>query len=274
MPWAISETPTGRVRLHWDEQGSGEPVVLVMGHLFSADMWYPVIPALAEHYRVIYFDNRGTGGSSATKTATVEDMAADVTAVMDAADVESAHVYGVSMGGGIVLQLAQDSPARVRSMVLGCTAMRSPEYPLPPAPGFLAGQLKYRVPTRILKPILRKRLYGPIAAPAAVECDLDVLCRMRFSARGVYAQDLAIAGYDMTPDKIAVLPQPALVLHGTADEAVPHTAAVKLTETLANARLVTYEGAGHNFLVDVGARANVDVLEFLADRIQKAGNRT
>ncbi|MCZ4519357.1 alpha/beta hydrolase [Rhodococcus ruber] len=274
MPWAINETPTGKVRLHWDEQGSGEPVVLVMGHLFSGDMWYPVIPALAEHYRVIWFDNRGTGESSATSTATVADMAADVAAVMDAAKVESAHVYGVSMGGGIVLQLAHDAPARVRSMVLGCTAMRSPEYSPPQPPGFLARRLKYRVPIRVLKPVLRKRLYGPIATRSAVECDLDVLSRMRFSARGVYAQDLAIAGYDMTPDRTATLTQPALVLHGTADEAVPHSAAVTLTQTLPNARLVTYEGAGHNYPVDVGARANVDVLQFLADRTRKAGNRT
>ncbi|MFE6858070.1 alpha/beta fold hydrolase [Nocardia sp. NPDC057668] len=269
MPFAISDTPTGRVRLHWEERGSGEPVVLVMGHLFSGDMWYPAIPALAEHYRVIWFDNRGTGASGATSTATVTDLAADVRAVMDAAGVSDAHLYGVSMGGGIVLQLAHDAPERVRSMVLGCTAMRSPEYPLPSPPGFLARQLKYRVPVRLLKPLLRKRFYGPLATPEAIERDLDVLGRMRFSARGVYAQDLAIAGYDMTPGKVAALTPPALVLHGTADEAVPYAAGVRLAQTLPNARLVTYEGAGHNYPVDVGARANVDVLAFLADLTQK-----
>ncbi|MFB8003416.1 alpha/beta fold hydrolase [Nocardia sp. NPDC056000] len=265
MPYTISDTPSGRVRLHWEEQGSGEPVVLVMGHLFSSDMWYPALPALAEQYRVIYFDNRGTGTSDATDSATVADLAADVRAVMDAAGVAEPHLYGVSMGGGIVLQLAHDAPERVRSMVLGCTAMRSPEHPLPPPPGFLARQLRYRVPARLLKPLLRKRLYGPMASPEAVERDLDVLCRMRFSARGVYAQDLAIAGYDMTPDKVAALTAPALVLHGTADEAVPYAAGVRLAETLPDARLVTYEGAGHNYPVDVGDRANTDVLAFLAE---------
>ncbi|MEV0247520.1 alpha/beta fold hydrolase [Nocardia sp. NPDC050712] len=274
MPYTISDTPTGRVRLHWEERGSGEPVVLVMGHLFSSDMWYPVLPALAEHYRVIYFDNRGTGSSGATSTATVADLAADVRAVMDAAGVGSAHLYGVSMGGGVVLQLAHDSPERVRSMVLGCTAMRSPEHPLPRPPGFLARQLKYRVPVRLLKPLLRKRFYGPLATPEAIERDLAVLSRMRFSARGVYAQDLAIAGYDLTPDKVAGLAAPALVLHGTADEAVPYAAAVRLTETLPEARLITYEGAGHNYPVDVGARANADVLAFLADRTQEMHDRT
>ena len=70
----------------------------------------------------MWFDNRGTGNSDATSTATVSDLAADARAVMDAAAIERAHVYGVSMGGGIAIKLAHETPARVRSLVLGCTA--------------------------------------------------------------------------------------------------------------------------------------------------------
>jgi pimeloyl-ACP methyl ester carboxylesterase len=87
---------------------------------------------------------------------------------------------------------------------------------------------------------------------------------MRFSPKGVYAQDLAIAGYDMTPDKIAQLQMPTLVLHGTADKTVPYHEGVELAKTLPNARLITYEAAGHNFVVACTERANADVLTFLA----------
>src|SRR4051794_29263445 len=95
----------GRAQLHWTEQGTGSPVVLVMGHTYSSSMWYPVVDALAQRHRVITFDNRGTGQSSPVRKLSVGDMARDAFAVMDAARVDSAHVYGVSMGGGIILEM-------------------------------------------------------------------------------------------------------------------------------------------------------------------------
>jgi 3-oxoadipate enol-lactonase len=235
-----------------------------MGHGFSGDMWYPVVPALSEKHRVVWFDNRGTGDSDATSTATVSDLAADARAVMDAAGIERAHVYGVSMGGGIAIKLAHETPARVRSLVLGCTAMQNPTHSVSKPSRPLLGTMRYRLPVRLLRPVLRKRLYGPIAPPEAVERDLAVLSAMRFSPKGVYAQDLAIAGYDMTPDKIAQLQMPTLVLHGTADKTVPYHEGVELAKTLPNARLITYEAAGHNFVVACTERANADVLTFLA----------
>ena len=260
-------TPTatnGGVRLHWQEQGSGDPVLLIMGHLFTGDMWYPVIPALAEKYRVVWFDNRGTGKSDATSTATVSDLVADARAVMDAAAIERAHVYGVSMGGGIAIKLAHETPTRVRSLVLGCTAIQSLDYQAPKPSRPLLGSLRYRLPVRLLRPVLRRRLYGSVAPAEAIERDLAVLSAMRFSPKGVYAQGLAIASYDMTPDKVAQLRMPTLVLHGTADMTVPCHKGVELAETLPDARLITYEGAGHNFIVACTEQANADVLAFLA----------
>jgi 3-oxoadipate enol-lactonase len=257
------------VRIHWDERGSGEPVLLVMGHLFPSSMWYPVVPALAERYRVVWFDNRGTGRSDSTDTATVSDLAADARAVLDAAAIGSAHAFGVSMGGGTVLQLTHESPERVRSMLLGCTAMRSATYGVPKVPSRLAAAIRYRLPVRLLRGPLRTGLYGSVGDPAAVERDLDVLAAGRWTARGIRAQDLAIASYDMTPDKVARLDVPTLVLHGTEDRAVAYGEGEQLAATIPGARLVTYEGAGHHFIVDCTERANADVLAFL-DEVESA----
>jgi 3-oxoadipate enol-lactonase len=258
------------VRLHWEEQGEGDPVVLVMGHLFTGAMWYPVLPALAARHRVIWFDNRGTGASDATDTASVSDLAADTAAVMDAAGIERAHVFGVSMGGGVVLQLAHEHPERVRSMMLGCTALHSPTREVGTLRGPFLGSLRYRIPFRLVRKAAAKGLYGPVADPEAVERDLDVIAASRWSPRGVYAQDVAIHHYDMTPDKVARLTMPALVLHGTADRAVPYRHATELMDALPHARLATYEGAGHNFLVDCTAQATEDVLGFLAEVGQRS----
>jgi hypothetical protein len=100
MPFATN----AGVRVHWQEQGAGTPLLLIMGHRFSGEIWWPVLPVTLRH-RVVCFDNRGTGESDSPATASVVEMVGDALAVMNAAGVEKAHVFGVSMGGGIAQQL-------------------------------------------------------------------------------------------------------------------------------------------------------------------------
>ncbi len=110
-------------RIWWEQSGTGDPVLLIMGHAYGADMWHRTAPDLAASYRVIRFDNRGVGRSSDPPGPyPVRLMADDALAVLDMAGAASAHVYGVSLGGAIALQLALDHPGRVRSLILGCTA--------------------------------------------------------------------------------------------------------------------------------------------------------
>jgi 3-oxoadipate enol-lactonase len=111
MPFAENKG----VRLHWQEQGQGTPVLLVMGHRYSSAMWYPILADLAAEHRVIWFDNRGTGESDTTRRVTVQELADDAVAVMNAAGVQRAHIFGVSMGGGVILELALQHPERVIS---------------------------------------------------------------------------------------------------------------------------------------------------------------
>ncbi|HUC05980.1 MAG TPA: alpha/beta fold hydrolase, partial [Acidimicrobiales bacterium] len=93
MPFADSDG----ARIFWDSNGVGDAVLLIMGHAGPRQMWHWVVPALAEHHRVISFDNRGIGQSEwRSGPYTVELMAADAVAVLDAAGVAKAAVYGAS----------------------------------------------------------------------------------------------------------------------------------------------------------------------------------
>lgn len=260
----MPSTHNGSVRLHWDEQGDGAPVLLVMGRRFSSRMWYPVIPALAERHRVVWFDNRGSGQSDATRHATIDDLVGDATAVLDAAGVEQAHVYGVSLGGILVQALAMAHPERVRSMVLGCTGVLS-EDKVPRSRGAMAVmRLLSFVPERLLASRSSGAMYGTSTPPEAIEKDLEMLREDRATCRGVLAQVEAIARYTTTHEAVAALEQPALVLHGTADSVVKYEWGQELADTLRDARLVTFEGAGHNFIVADPDRANGEVLAFFA----------
>ena len=90
-------------KIYWDAQGSGEPILLIMGLGWTSHMWYRSRPALVSaNYRTIAFDNRGVGQSDIPSGPyPLSVMASDAAAVLDAAGVERAHIHGVSMGGMI-----------------------------------------------------------------------------------------------------------------------------------------------------------------------------
>jgi pimeloyl-ACP methyl ester carboxylesterase len=246
----------GDCRIHWQEAGEGTPVLLVMGAVYSSEMWYPVLPALAAKHRVIRYDNRGTGGSTATREASISDMARDGLAVLDAAGIETAHVYGVSLGGIVALELAMQAPERVRSLVLGCTGILSADKPR--APKWM--NHLFWLPRKTL--VSRTR-YGSACPPEKAAKARETLMRDVRKRRGLVAQQNALRAYAVERDAVAALTMPSLVLHGTEDAIVPLAWGEELAATLPDSRLVTYEGGGHNYIVEVDDRANSDVLEFL-----------
>ena len=110
-------------RIHWEEHGHGDPVLLIMGLGATLELWHRVTPMLSGQYRTILFDNRGAGRSDAPPGPySIPQMADDALAVLDAAGAPTARVFGASMGGMIAQELALNHPERVRSLILGCTA--------------------------------------------------------------------------------------------------------------------------------------------------------
>src|SRR5258708_29434630 len=115
-----------------------------MGLGYSHERWHRTTPVVSQRFRTIQFDNRGVGASDVPPGPyPIAVMAADAAAVLDAAGVQSAHIYGISMGGMIAQEFAIQYPERVRKLILGCTACGGPkvvrakdEMNLPlPAPG-------------------------------------------------------------------------------------------------------------------------------------------
>lgn len=254
----------GGVRIAWNESGSGTPILLIMGHRYSSAMWYPVFEALGDRYRLIWFDNQGTGESGARRRTSVREMTGDALAVLDAAGVDNAHVYGVSMGGGIALEFGIRHPDRTRSLILGCTMAKTPEFA---SKRSWLHWVIYHLPTPILKALGSRKYnrgYGDAAPRDRIERDLARLGKDSFSRKGVWAQAVAISDYSVDPADVHAMNRPALVLHGTQDLAVPYEQGRKLSEMLPDARLVTFEDTGHNYFVAHGDRANAEVEAFIA----------
>ncbi|MGA7050964.1 MAG: alpha/beta fold hydrolase [Mycobacterium sp.] len=238
MPFATNNG----VRIHWQRQGEGTPLLLIMGHRFSGEMWWPVLPAVTPRHRVVWFDNRGTGESDSPATASVAEMVGDALAVMDSAGVDRAHVFGVSMGGGIAQQLTLTAPDRVTSLILGCTAIKTE---VAKAPKTREAILLW-LPKALYRPLAGKALYGTKAPADAVAKDVAVLKKDKFTPRGVAAQSAGVAEFTMIVGDAARINVPTLVQHGTADPVVPFIAGKQIAQTIPGARLSAIADAGYN----------------------------
>lgn len=113
------------VTLNYEVLGEGDPLLLIMGTSGSIQLWGTMLPRLAEHYRVIAFDNRGLGGSErGDGPITVASLAEDASALLEALDVPRAHVMGWSLGSAVIQELALAHPQQVASAVLYATWAR------------------------------------------------------------------------------------------------------------------------------------------------------
>ena len=262
MPFAES---SGGARIAWTESGSGEAVLLVMGFGFGKEMWHRVIPALAERHRVISFDNRGVGRTVTPRGRwSMETMADDAMAVLDAAGEQAAHVYGASMGGAIAQAIALNHPERVRSLVLACTGARADNGLKPTWKMKLGLQLARFMPMRKRYERLETGLYGPGVDPAKAAEDIAILKSIPVSRGGMINQARAIAGFAVL-DRLGEINVPTLVIHGTADKTVPYEMGVQLAQHIKGARLLTLEGAGHGYVTDRTEESNQAVLHFFAE---------
>ena len=118
--------------LYYQETGTGEPVILVHGHSLDHRMWDTQFNEFAKHYRVIRYDVRGYGRSSEQSEDYQFTHAADLVKLMDALQIDKAHVVGLSMGGFIGADMLGCYPERLKSAVLASGNIRKSPGPSTP----------------------------------------------------------------------------------------------------------------------------------------------
>jgi len=124
-PATIPLVQLNGIERFYQETGSGDALLLINGLGGTCLGWEPLVPALAEHFRVITSDNRGVGRSSAPPGPyTTQQMADDAAALLAHLGVTRAHVVGSSMGGMIAQELALTYPTLVDRLVLFATFAR------------------------------------------------------------------------------------------------------------------------------------------------------
>jgi 3-oxoadipate enol-lactonase len=262
----VPVTTNDDVTLWFAVQGEGSPpLLLIQGLGYTADLWFRLLPGLSQPRRTIRFDNRGVGRSSVPPTPwTIEEMADDAINILNAANVERAHVFGVSLGGLIAQDLTLRHPDRVASLVLGCThpggrdAVR-----MDPA---AATMLMDRTPRSAREAIEASVpfLYAESTSRDVIDDDLGARLRYALRATAYWGQLDAMRDYGGTLSRLAEITAPTLVIHGTADKLVQPGNAELIAAAIPAARLQWLEGAGHLFWTDQTERTVEVVNDFLA----------
>jgi 3-oxoadipate enol-lactonase len=233
------------VNIRWEERGQGAPLLLIQGLGYGRWSWEPVVPGLAERYRVLWFDNRGIGDSDKPEGPySAALMAGDALQVLDEAGVERAHVLGASLGGMIAQEVAARAAERVDKLVLCCTTPGGAE--TVPMPGVTV-RLFAEAPALAPEAALRRFVVNALGADPPDELVEELYGRRVANPpdpAGWQAQAAAGLGFQGVDGTIEA---PTLLLTGTDDNVVDPRNADVLAARLRGSRVERFEGAGHLF---------------------------
>lgn len=252
------------VKIYWDQQGQGVPILLIMGLGYPSDLWHRTRPVLSARYRTIALDNRGVGRSDAPLGPySIAVMAEDACAVLDTVAVESAHIFGVSMGGMIAQEFALQYPQRVRSLILGCTQAGGP-HALPAAPDVLMALMSQpNLTSDQAEEVFIPILYEAASPRERIEEDMAILRKWPPSPAAFAAQLQAIVGWEAYR-RLPEIAAPTLVIHGDSDRLIPRRNGELIAAGIPTAKLVVIPHAGHMLATDQPEATHRALAEFLA----------
>ncbi|HZM53959.1 MAG TPA: alpha/beta fold hydrolase [Acidimicrobiales bacterium] len=251
--------------ISWQADGpdDGQAVLLIMGLAYPAAMWFRLMPALTDRYRVIRVDNRGAGHTGDVPGApyTVETMAADCLAVLDAADVRTAHVVGISMGGLMAQEISITAPERVRSLCLLATHPGFAHAVMNPEAMTILGKRGELTPQEAAEASVPFN-YAPSTPRGRIEEDWAVRLPLAATNEGYLAQASGTSQWDGY-DRLDRITAPTLVVHGELDALVPPANGRILADRIPGAELVMVPLANHVLGTDQPERVSELLVNWL-----------
>jgi 3-oxoadipate enol-lactonase len=242
----MSKVHVRGLELAYEDAGAGVPVLLLHGFPFNRSLWREQLPVLSQRHRVITPDLRGFGETTATaEPATMETMAEDVLALIDALNLERVVLGGLSMGGYVALAFYRLYPERVRALMLADTR--------PQADTAEARRNRETLAERVLaegmQPIADAML-PKLLTPATHRERPEIVARVRemimtTSSIGAAA---ALRGMALRRDQTDLLPEinvPTLIIVGSEDAITPPQDAELMQRAIRGSHLAVIAGAGH-----------------------------
>jgi 3-oxoadipate enol-lactonase len=240
----------GGTELHFVRAGSGEPMLLIQGMSATHLTWgRPFLAPLEQSFECIVFDNRGMGLSGpAEMPFTTVDLAADTVGLLDALEIESAHVTGISMGGMIAQELALAHPERIRTLTLGATYCGGPK-------GTLMGKEDLRMlgtamasgdREQVLQAMWVINLSPDFRADETRYAAFQEMATALQAPKEVILQQMKACAAHDTSTRLAGIEVPTQVVHGTQDRLLGVNNGIQIAALL-SVEPQLLEDVGHMF---------------------------
>lgn len=270
---------TPNARLAYQKHGQGPAVLLLQGVGVIAEGWRPQIEGLRGRFTLIAPDNRGIGDSEATDgRLSVEAMAEDALAIMDAEGIDRFAVVGHSMGGLIAQAVALQAPSRVASLALLCTFARG-RHATALTPGMVWLGLRTRVGTRRMR---RNAFLEMVMTPARLaEQGREALDAFADRLAELFGHDLAdqppvvmkqlraCARFDVLDRLQALSRIPTLVLSAQHDVISRLDTGKELAAAIPGATFHLFPDAAHGVTIEHAAEINALLARHIANMAQE-----
>lgn len=237
--------------LHYLRAGEGEPLLLIQGMSATHLTWgRPFLTELEPRFDCVVFDNRGMGLSGRAELPfTIADMAADTAALLDALELETAHVVGISMGGMIAQELALAHPERIRTLTIGASYCGGPEGSLmaPEDLQMLGAAYASGEPEQVFRAMWEINLSPGFREDDSRFAAFAEMGSQLPAPQPVVLQQMRACGAHDTHERLGRISLPTMVIHGDADRLLGHDNGREISAAIPGARFETLEGVGHMF---------------------------
>jgi len=267
------------ITIEYEVHGEGEALVLISGLGYPRWQWHRMVPALGEHFQVITFDNRGTGGSDKPAGPyTAQMLAQDTIGLIDTLGIDRAVFVGHSMGGFIVQAIGLDFPDRADKLVLSSTNFGGPNH-MPVTPEAMA------VLSDTTSDPLTRFTNGLKVSTAPGWADANPEIVQEWVSWRV-ANPVDMAGYQSQmaiglglisaeacfESKLGQITAPTLIISGEFDKVVPPENTNLLQEKISGSQVVLIPDAGHFFPIEVPEIAAKHIIKFICEEVVNRAN--
>ena len=254
--------------MYYELHGKGFPLIMIEGLSASVDSWPPdFIQELSKSFKLIIFDNRGAGRTDKPDIDySIKMFANDTESLMDALDIEQAHVFGMSMGGLIAQELVLNYPERVEKLIL-CSTNSGLSKSVPPSPEVM------QILTRDIEGLSGEeliRMWIPLNFPEDFiknnpDFIEDYVRRELMSPMPLhsYKHQMSAVVKCNTRRRLKEINKPTLILQGEKDIMSPLQNAEFLEQNIPEAKLSIIPNCGHVLYAQEPKKVSKIIIEFL-----------
>ena len=258
--------------MYYEIHGEGFPLVMISGTANDVNWWIPeIIESHSQNFKTIIFDNRGAGRTDKPDIPySIRMMADDTVGLIDALNIEKAHVLGVSMGGFIAQEIAINYPERFEKFVLCCTHCGGSKQVLPSNEIIqMMMNNRKKTPEELINEILSHCFTDDFSKnnPDFIASYKQRVMEFVIPLDSFQRQKQANMGFN-SGVRLRKINASTLIMHGKEDVNVPPENAEILAKRIPNAKLVMLDNAGHFLFQPDPEKAINTINDFLTEKIE------